>query len=276
MHRPVVMEGDGPVAAAHFMSWMPGPIPWCPWAARGGGLTELEQLFANAVLDPKPRDTSPADLDAVQVMLHQMEPMWLFVRNQNRETQHQEQLSRYEDAIHKLKRTVEARDDTVRRLRLDTKELQNAVDRGGSDEQLASRRHRQSEVGEAGSSGGAGVRQRGSGGRPSTDRTSGPIPGRPGAVLSQLVVPPRSQTSAPGVGRGNDRQSSGGQRTRKAAAATRVQPKATGLLPPPLIHWDLRTEYSLMRPCAFYFQTNNHSGSRLRDRYNMHFMTKHF
>jgi len=52
--RPVVMEGDGPVAAAHFMSWMPGPIPVVSLGGKGT-LTELEQMFANAVVDPEPR-----------------------------------------------------------------------------------------------------------------------------------------------------------------------------------------------------------------------------
>lgn len=97
--RPIVMEGDGPVAAAHFMSWMPGPILVVSMGGKGT-LTELEQMFANAVVDPKPRDTSPACLDTTQVTLHQMEPKWLFIRNHNREQQQQEQLSRFEDAIH--------------------------------------------------------------------------------------------------------------------------------------------------------------------------------
>jgi len=97
-------------------------------------------MFANAVVDPKPRDTNPADLDTTQSMLHRMEPTWLFIRNHNLAQQHEEQLSRYEDSILKLRQTVEACDDTIKRLRVHTRDFQAAVDRGMSDEQVASRR----------------------------------------------------------------------------------------------------------------------------------------
>jgi len=63
----------------------------------------------------------------------------MFIRNHNLAQQHEEQLSRYEDSILKLRQTVEARDDTIKRLQVQTRELQAAVDRGMSWHGMSSR-----------------------------------------------------------------------------------------------------------------------------------------
>lgn len=137
--RPVVIEGVGPVGAAHFMGWMPGPIPVVSLGGVGS-LVDLEHLFTNGLIDPKPRDSSQEDLDVTADMLARMEPTWLFVRNQTLIQQKTEQMNRYQDQIQKLKNTVSAREATIKKLRDDSKDLQSQLAQGVSDEQAVSRR----------------------------------------------------------------------------------------------------------------------------------------
>jgi len=143
--RPVVIEGGGPVGAAHFMGWMPGPIPVVALGGEGS-LADLEHMFGNALMDPKPRDCSLEDLDVTADMLARMEPTWLFVRNQTLIQQQTDQMDRYQVQISKLQKMVTIRDQTIKKLRSTHKELEKQLAAGMSEEQAVSRRKNSSNL----------------------------------------------------------------------------------------------------------------------------------
>jgi len=139
--RPVVIEGGGPVGAAHFMGWMPGPIPVVALGGEGS-LEDLEHMFGNALIDPKPRDCSLEDLDVTADMLARMEPTWLFVRNQTLIQQQTDQMDRYQVQISKLQKIVTTRDQTIKNIRSANKDLEKQL----AEEQAVSRRKNNSNL----------------------------------------------------------------------------------------------------------------------------------